>query len=110
MAVTIAVSRFHHTETTSTTEEFCTATVSGTYVAGGFTLNPFSIEAGLGSSPLCGSSVVAIDWYSPKGYQYVSTTAGLVTTTKIFSTPGTELAAGAIPDATVNFTIVKRKN
>ena len=112
MAVTVTISRAGsgHTETVTTTQEFCVATLSGTYVTGGFTLNPFAIVGGLGTSPMAGSKVIATQWQSPTAYTYVSSVSGQVMTTKIFSAPGTELANGtAVPDATVPVIITKSK-
>ena len=116
MAVTISIVRNSHTETATNTIEYCTATMSGTYATGGFTFNPRSIVAGPGSSAMSGGRVILdIDWRSPSGYVYRTTSAvsGQVTTatTKIFSAPGTELANGtAVPDATVPVILVKSKN
>ena len=110
MAVTVTVARTSHTCDQSTFIEFCVATFTGTYVTGGFTFNPFTIQGGKGSSPLPSSNFIAADWYSPLGYIYRTTVAGNVATTKIFTAPNTELAnTTAVPDATVPVTIVKRK-
>ena len=112
MAVTVTISRAGsgHTEDSATTLEFCKATLSGTYATGGFTFNPFAISGGPGSSPLSGSKVLSMQWQSPLGYIYVSTTTGIVTTTKIFTAPNTELAnTTAVPDATVPVLITKTK-
>ena len=109
MAVTAFIKRNHGTYNTTTSEEFCTATLSGTYVPGGFTVNPFTVAGGLGSAPFDGQTFLAADWYSPLGYTYVSTVAGNVMTTKIFSAPNTELGAVAVPDASLPVILTKRK-
>lgn len=110
MAVTAVVTRNHSTFDASTFVEFCTAALTGTYVTGGFTFNPFAVFAGKGSSPLPSSNFLAADWYSPLGYIYRTTVSGNVATTKIFTAPATELAnTTAVPDASVPLTIVKRK-
>jgi hypothetical protein len=110
MAVTFTINRVHATSDQSTFIEFCTTTLASTYATGGFTFNPFTIVAGRGTSPLPTSNLLAIDWYSPSGYAYRSTVAGNVVTTKIYSVAGTELANGtAVPDASVNVTLTKRK-
>lgn len=109
MAVTAVVTRQHSTSDQSTFIEFCTAALTGTYVTGGFTFNPFTIFAGKGSSPLPSTSVLAVDWYSPLGYTYRTSVAGSVATTKIFNGI-TELAnTTAVPDATISVTLAKRK-
>lgn len=110
MAVTAVVTRLTHTTDTATYIEFCSAALSGTYVTGGFTFNPFTIYGGKGSSPLSSTIAVAFDWYSPLGYIYRTTVANNVATTKIFTAPNTELTnATAVPDSVVPVTIVKRK-
>jgi hypothetical protein len=110
MAVTAVVTRNHHTLDATTFIEFCTAALTGTYVTGGFTFNPFLIYAGKGSSPIASTTFVAADWYSPLGYTYRTTVSGSVATTKIFTTANTEFTNGsAVPDASVTLTIVKRK-
>lgn len=110
MAVTVVLSRQHSTATQTTFEEFCTAALTGTYVTGGFTFNPFTIFAGKGSSPLPSATAYTFDWYSPLGYTYRTTVAGNVATTKIFTTAATELAnTTAVPDASVQLVIRKRK-
>ncbi len=110
MAVTAVVTRNHATSDQSTFIEFCTAALAGTYVnPGGFTFNPFTVVAGKGSSPLPSSNFLSADWYSPLGYTYRTSVAGNVATTKIFNGI-TELAnTTAVPDASINVTIVKRK-
>lgn len=110
MAVTAVVTRSHATSDQSTTLEFCTAALTGTYVTGGFTFNPFTIYAGKGSTPLPSSNFLNADWSSPLGYTYRTTVAGNVATTKIFTAPNTELAnTTAVPDASVPVIITKRK-
>lgn len=110
MAVTITVTRTHSSSDQSTFTEFCTAALTGTYVTGGFTFNPYAVYAGKGSSPLPSSSFLAADWYSPTGYIYRTTVAGNVATTKILSAAGTELAnTTAVPDASIPVTLRKRK-
>jgi hypothetical protein len=110
MAVTAVVTRNHATSDQSTFIEYCTAALTGTYATNGFTFNPFTVVGGKGSSPLPSSSVLVVDWYSPSGYNYRSSIAGNVVTTKIYSVAGTELAnTTAVPDASVPVTIVKRK-
>lgn len=115
MAVQVSITRagYGHTETTGTSEEFCVATLSGTYVTGGFTYNPFSILGAPGSSPLPGSKVIYTDFQTPSGYMYAPTTnnAAKLTTVKIYSAANTELANGtAVPDASVLLRIVKTKS
>jgi|ERR1700761_1125003 len=110
MAVTAVLTRIHATDDQSTFIEFCTAALTGTYATGGFTFNPFTVFAGPGSSPLPSSQLLTVDWYSPSGYNYRSSISGNTLTTKIFSAAGTELAnSTAVPDASVNVTLVKRK-
>jgi hypothetical protein len=110
MAVTITLARTHATFSSTVFNEFCTATITGTYATGGFTFNPFTIYAGKGSSPLPSSQFLAADWYSPLGYIYRTTVSGSVATTKIFSAANTELTnAAAVPDASVFVTLTKRK-
>lgn len=110
MAVTFAIKRTHATFDATLFWEFCTATLTGTYVTGGFTWNPFSIFAGQGSSPLPSTTVMTVDYYSPLGYTYVTTISGNVATTKILTTANTELAnTTAVPDASLTVVIAKRK-
>ena len=114
MAVTVTVKRSKQQEALrGGSTEFCTANLSGTYVTGGFTFNP-AIYSSLGSSPEPGSIVLGVQWMSPTGYIYASTTTktGFVnsTVTKIYSAPGTELANGtAVPDAVVPLIIYKTR-
>lgn len=110
MAVTATFTRNHSSFDSSTFNEYVTATLSGTYVTGGFTWNPFTIFAGKGSGALPSSSFILAVWNSPLGYSYVTTISGNTCTTKIFSAANTEFTnASAVPDATVPVTIVKRK-
>lgn len=109
MAVTAIVTRNSSTNDQSTFIEFCTAALTGTYVPGGFTFNPFTVVAGKGSSPLPSTNFVAADWYSPLGYTYRTSVAGNVATTKIFSAANTELGAVAVPDASIAVTLTKKK-
>ena len=109
MAVTFGITRNFQTADQATFTEYCTATLSSTYVTGGFTWNPFTIFAGKGSSPLPSTNFLAADFYSPTGHIYVTSTSGTTATTKIF-VGVTELANGtAVPNATVSVTVVKRK-
>lgn len=110
MAVTFAPSRTFQSADQATISEYCTAAVTGTYVnPGGFTWNPFTVYAGKGSSPIASSNVLTVDFYSATGHTYVTSVAGSVATTKVFSGT-TELANGAaVPNATVTFTMIKRK-
>ena len=114
MAVVAVVTRTFQTSDQATFTEYCSAAITGTYVTGGFTFNPFTIFAGKGSSPLPSSNFLNADWYSPTAHSYVTSFAvvsGVPTcTVKIFTAPGTELAnAAAVPNATVPVTIYKRK-
>jgi hypothetical protein len=108
MAITSVFTRIRHSVTVPTFEEICTAALSGTYVTGGFTWNPFNIFASPGSSPLPASALYTADFYSPKGYIYVTTVSGQTATTKIMSAPNTELAnATAVPDASLTVVLGK---
>ena len=114
MAVTSVITRAYSTESVSTSVEYCNAAISGTYVTGGFINNLLSIVGTAGSSPRAGITVLDVAWRSPTGYPYASATVmtgrAAVTTTKIFSAPGIELANGtAVPDAVCPVVIVKRK-
>lgn len=109
MAVTSVFTRQQLTEDLSTTQEFCSVALTGTYAPGGFTTNPFAISGGLGSSPVSGSSVLSAQYFSPLGYIYVSSVSGKVMTTKIFSAANTELGTVAVPDALLTCVITKRK-
>jgi hypothetical protein len=110
MAVIFGINRQHQSFDSTTFSEFCTATLSGTYVnPGGFTWNPFTVYAGKGSSPLPSSTLLTADFYSPTGHTYVTTVSGTTATTKIFAGT-TELANGtAVPNATVPVVLRKRK-
>lgn len=110
MAVTAVVTRVHATFDATTFIEYCTAALTGTYITGGFTFNPFAVFAGKGSSPIPSSSVLETSWVSPLGYTYYTTVAGSVATTKIFTTANAELAnTTAVPDASLQVIFVKRK-
>lgn len=110
MAVTSTFARTHLTFDSTTFTEFVTATLSGTYLTGGFTWNPFTIYAGKGSSPLPSSQFLRAEWVSPLGYIYVTTISGTTATTKIFSAANTEFTnATTAPDATISVVIRKRK-
>ena len=109
MAVTATFTRTGISDTTATSQEFITVGLTGTYVTGGFTSNPFTIAGGLGSSPVSGSRVLSAQWFSPLGYTYVSTVSGSTMTTKIYSAANTELSAGALPDASVPLILTKTK-
>lgn len=110
MAVTSTFARTHATFDATTFIEFVTATLTGTYATGGFTWNPFTIVAGKGSSPLPSSNFLYAYWVSPLGYTYVTSVAGNVATTKIFTTANTELAnTTAVPDASLLVVLTKRK-
>lgn len=110
MAVTSVITRNFHSADQSTFTEFCTAALTGTYVTGGFTFNPFNVVGGKGSSPLPSTNFITAEWYSPLGYIYNTTVSGNVATTKIFSAPNTELAnTTAVPDATIQVVLRKRK-
>lgn len=110
MAVTSSFTRQHSTFDASTFTEFITAALSGTYITGGFTWNPFSIFAGKGSNPLPSTQILTIDFVSPLGYSYRTTLSGNTATTKIFTAPNTEFTtATAVPDAAPAVIIRKRK-
>lgn len=110
MAVTAVVTRTSHSDLTSSEMEFVSMALTGTYVTGGFTFNPYSIVGGLGSSPLNGRSIRFSQFQSPTGFIYVPSVAGSVMTVKIYSASGTELANGtAVPDAVVTGYILKSK-
>jgi hypothetical protein len=110
MAVTATILRSSHSDTTTTSQEFCTLSLSGTYATGGFTIKPFGVYGGPGSSPLAGGKVLGADFYSPLGYIYRQTTTGTTMTIKIFSAANTELANGtAVPDASVPVVLTKSK-
>lgn len=109
MSVAATLARNNASFDSSTFQEFCTATLSGTYVQGGFTFNPFTVAGGKGSSPLPSSSFLRAIWTSPLGYIYYTSVSGNVATTLIFSAPGTELAAGALPETVIPVILIKRK-
>jgi len=109
MAVTPVFKRTHASFDSSTFNEYCSVALTGTYVQGGFTWAPFTIVGGGGSSPLPSSTFLAALFASTLGYAYVTTIAGTVATTKIFGVPGTELAAGALPEAALSVVVTKRK-
>lgn len=109
MAVTSVFTRNHSSFDSSTFREYCTAALTSTYVQGGFTWNPFTIYGGKGSTPLPSSNLIAVEFLSTLGYVYVTTISGNTATTKIYSAAGTELAAGALPEASVPVIIIKRK-
>ncbi len=114
MAVTATYLRNRRTDTVTTSVEYITATLSGTYVTGGFASNLLAITGGLGTSPLGGTTVIDVDWRSPLGYLYRSSTAyagrTATTTTKIFTAANTELANGtAVPEASVPIVLTKSK-
>jgi hypothetical protein len=109
MAVTSTFTRTHASFDSSTFNEFVSVGLTGTYVPGGFTWNPFTIFAGKGSSPLPSSNFLSAQFFSTLGYQYVSAISGNTVTTKIYSAAGTELSAGALPEAAVTAIITKRK-
>lgn len=109
MAVTLVINRTFQSSDQATFTEYCTAALTGTYVTGGFTWNPFTIVGGKGSSPLPSSNFLDDDWNSATGHTYSTTVAGNVATTKIFA-GATELAnAAALPDAATTFIVTKRK-
>ena len=109
MAVTATVTRSFQTADQSTFIEFCNAALTGTYVTGGFTFNPFTVQGGKGSSPLPSSNFLSADWYSPLGYTYRSTLSGNTLTTKIFNGITEFTNGSAVPDASISVTITKRK-
>jgi hypothetical protein len=109
MAVVFTPSRIHSTADQSTFIEFCTATVTGTYVVGGVQWFPFQVVGGRGSSPLPSSNLLAVDFYSLTGHTYISSIVGGQFMLKIFAGATELAAAAAVPDATINFTMVKRK-
>lgn len=107
MAVTITAQRSDVLKGTNSTGEVGAAALTGTYVTGGFTYPLTSLTGGSGTSPF-GGKPISIAWQSPKGYIYVSTFAGQLMTTKIFSAANTELAnATAVPDASVPFILTR---
>lgn len=109
MAVTFGITRQHQSFDSSTFTEYCTATLSGTWVTGGFSWNPFSVFAGKGSSPLPSTNILDVTFKSPMGYTYATSISGNTATTIIFNGT-TQLASGvAVPDATVQVIISKRK-
>lgn len=109
MAVTSTFTRTHSSFDSSTFKEYVTVGLTGTYVQGGFTWNPFSIFAAKGSSPLPSTTVLVIQFITNLGYQYVTAISGNTATTKIYGVAGTELAAGALPEAAISAIITKRK-
>lgn len=114
MAVTAVLTRTRRTDTVTTSIEYMTAALTGTYVTGGFASNLLAVAGGLGTSPLSGTLVVDVDWRSPLGYIYRSSTAYVgrtaTTTTKIFTAANTELANGAaVPEASVLVVVTKTK-
>ena len=110
MAVTATLTRSSHSDSVSTEMSFVTMALTGTYVTGGFTVNPFATQGGLGSSPLIGSKVRFAQFQSPNGFTYVPVVVGQVMTIKIFSAPGTEFANGtAVPDASVPGYVITSK-
>lgn len=107
MAVTVTATRTSHSYTNNTNLIFGTLALSGTYTTGGFTFAPFSMSGNVGTSPLSGTRVFGAFFSSPTAYTYTATTLGNLTTVKIFSAPGTELAnAAALPDASVSFLLI----
>jgi hypothetical protein len=107
MAVTSTFTRVRNTVSVPIFEEVVTAALTGTYVTGGFTWNPFAIVGSPGSSPLPASAVYTVDFYSPKGYIYQTTIVGNTATTKIYSAPNTEFTPGAVPDASATVILLK---
>lgn len=108
MAVTATFTRVRNGVTVPVFDEIVTATFTGTYVTGGFTWNPFTINAGSGTSPLPASAVYGVWFESPLGYTYVTSVSGTTATTKILTTANTELAnSTAVPDATCAVIITK---
>ena len=100
MAVTATATRTFSSSTGKTLRDFGTISLTGTYVTGGFALNPLAIAAGPGSLPAPSRTVLDFRIISPTGYIYALSG----TTVKIFSAPGTELAnTTAVPDASVSF-------
>ena len=109
MAVTSTFTRTFVTSDNATTQEFVTATFTGTYITGGFTWNPFAVSA-KGDSPAPGRTLLSAQFISPLGYTYVTTISGNTATTKIFSAANTEFTTATnAPDATVNVILTKKK-
>ena len=110
MAVTVTAVRNLTTMTRDTLDAFVTLTITGTYVTGGFSLNPLKIYGALGTSPLPSQNALTADFYSPLGYPYRMIGVGAAAVVKVFSLPGTELANGAaMPDATLTMVIKFKK-
>ena len=105
MAVTIVGKRLHESFSQKQERVILQYAISGTY-ASGFATPFLGVLGTPGTNQVASKNPLLFTWYSPTGYLYASTvtiTNGVpVVTTKIFSAPGVELAAGAaMPDATV---------
>ena len=111
MAVTAVLKRQHEYKGVNGQEEIGVATLSGTYVTGGFTVDLRTLTGTLGTSPR-GGAPLRLNFDSPLDYDYVSTFGtgqnSQIATVKIFSAANTELTAGATPEASVPFTLVRR--
>ena len=105
MAVTITGKRLHESFSQKQEKIILQYAISGTY-ASGFATPFLGVIGTLGTNQVASKNPLLFTWYSPNGYIYASTVTianGVpAVTTKIFSAPGTELAAGAaLPDATI---------
>lgn len=112
MAVTSSFVRNHSNFTSSTFRSYNTATLSGTYVTGGFTWNPYIVPGSKGASPLpmLGAGMLEARFISPLGYIYVTTFSGTTATTKIFTAANNELGNGvAVPDASLTVVLEGQK-
>ena len=113
MAVTVTPIRTGRSVAEDTITDFGSLGLTGTYVQGGFTWYPLQIPGTPGSSPSPSSAVIDVSFRSLLGYIYstVITTSGLSATavTKILSAANTEIAAGALPEASVGVVVVKTK-
>ena len=113
MAVGAVFTRNHKAVSTDTITDYASATLSGTYVQGGFQWQPLQIPGTAGSSPDGSSTVIDVVFRSPLGYMYPTTltTSGLsvTATTKILTAANTELAAGALPETALTVVVVKTK-
>lgn len=114
MAVTATFKRIRNSTTVPILTEVVSVTLSGTYVTGGFTWNPYTITAGPGTSPLPANSsspsaaVYAADFYGSNGYSYNTVVSGSTATTEIFTSGGTQLTNGTtVPDTTLTLVLTK---
>jgi hypothetical protein len=105
MAVVITGKRLHESYSQKQERIVLQYTISGTYTSAFVT--PFlGVTGSPGTNQVASKNPLLVTWYSPTGYLYASTVTitngNPVVTTRIFSAPGVELAAGAaMPDASV---------